>query len=233
MNIANTLIRLRDDLKDWTTHNILVLQTLIPTKISDLANDENYINEDYIVEKNYITEDYIEEMQLTLGVHTDGLVYLFKNNKPIGNGVQLGNNATQVTNLMSVGEIYLNQRYSQSGGGLVSDAQSVGMFAIIIPFATDGKTTHTLRFSNLKSSLVASNNNTLFLLNADKKSPTNVNGANGFAKMTEGVTISDNGATGEVEFVASTSRNYMVISLVVQSTELTLDDIAGYVITLD
>jgi hypothetical protein len=51
--------------------------------------------------------------------------------------------------------------------------------------------------------------------------------------MTEGVTISDNGASGEVEFVASTSRNYMVISLVVQSTELTLDDIAGYVITLD
>ena len=59
MNIANTLIRLRDDLKDWTTHNILALHTLIPTKMSDLANDENYINEDYIVEKNYITEDYI------------------------------------------------------------------------------------------------------------------------------------------------------------------------------
>ena len=233
MNIANTLIRLRDDLKDWTTHNILVLQTLIPTKISDLTNDENYINEDYITEKNYITEDYIEEMQLTLGVHTDGLVYLFKNNKPIGNGIQLGNNATQVINLMSIGEIYLNQRYSQSGGGLVSDDKSVGMFSIIVPFSTDGNTTHTLRFSNLKSSLVASHNNTLFLLDANKKNPTNVNGANGFLKMAEGVTISDNGATGEVEFVASISRNYMAISLVVQSTELTLADIANYVITLD
>ena len=224
MNIANTLIRLRDDLKDWTTHNILTLHTLIPTKISDLANDENYI-----------TEDYIEEMQLTLGVHTDGLVYLFKNNEPIGNGVQLGGGEVVVppTNLMSGGEIHLNQRYSKSGGGLVSDDKSVGMFSIKFPFETDGKTTHTLRFSNLKSSLVASHNNTLFLLDANKKNPTNVNGANGFLKMTEGVTISDNGATGEVEFVASISRNYMVISLVVQSTELTLDDIAGYVITLD
>lgn len=224
MNITNTLIRLRDDLKEWVSNNILALHTLIPTKISDLTNDENYIN-----------EDYIEEMQLTLGVHTDGLVYLFKNNKPIGNGIQLGGEIVVVppTNLMKIGEIHLNQRYSQSGGGLVSDDKSVGMFSIIVPFSTDGNITHTLRFSNLKSSLVASHNNTLFLLDANKKNPTNVNGANGFLKMVEGVTISDNGATGEVEFVASTSRNYMVISLVVQSTELTLDDIANYVITLD
>ena len=224
MNIANTLIRLRDDLKDWTTHNILALQTLIPTKMSDLANDENYIN-----------EDYIEEIQLTLGVHTDGLVYLFKNNKPIGNGVQLGGGEIVVppTNLMKIGEIYLNQRYSKSGGGLVSDTNSIGMFSIIIPFETDGKTTHVLNFKNMNFSLKASNNNTMFLLDANKSNPVNVNGSNTFNGMQSGMTTDASGV-GTVTFAnPSANRKYIVISLLVAGKEITEADIANYVITLD
>lgn len=224
MNITNTLIRLRDDLKEWVSNNILALHTLIPTKISDLTNDENYIN-----------EDYIEEMQLTLGVHTDGLVYLFKNNKPIGNGIQLGGEIVVVppTNLMKIGEIYLNQRYSKSGGGLVSDDNAVGMFSIIFPFETDGVKTHTLRFDNLKSSITVSNTNTLFLLDSNKKNPMNVNGANEFPKMTQGVTVLNGGTSATVEFVGDTTKKYIVINLVVKSTEITLKDIEDYIITLD
>ena len=223
MNIANTLIRLRDDLKDWTTHNILALHTLIPTKMSDLANDENYIN-----------EDYIEEMQLTLGVHTDGLVYLFKNNKPIGNGVQLGGEVVvPPTNLMKIGEIYLNQRYSKSGGGLVSDDKSVGMFSIIFPFETDGKTTHILDFKNMNFSLKASNNNTMFLLDSNKANPVNVNGSNTFGGMGSAV-VTDASGVGTVTFAnPSADRKYIVISLLVAGSAITEADIANYVITLD
>ena len=232
MNIANTLIRLRDDLKDWTTHNILALHTLIPTKISDLANDENYINEDYIAEKKYITEDYIEEMQLTLGVHTDGLVYLFKNNEPIGNGIQLGEVVVPPTNLMKIGEIYLNQRYSKSGGGLVSDDKSVGMFALIIPFESDNSTTHTLNFRNLKRSLTASTDSTMFLLDASKSNPVNVNGGNTFEDMTSGITVSDGGASATVTFTGSSTRKYIAITIDVQDTTISESDIIDYGIYL-
>lgn len=223
MNVVNTLIRLRDDLKDWTTHNILALQTLIPTKISDLANDEKYI-----------TEDYIEEMQLTLGVHTDGLVYLFKNNEPIGNGVQLGGEVVAPpTNLMKIGEIYLNQRYSKSGGGLVSDDKSVGMFSIIFPFETDGKTTHILDFKNMNFSLKASTNNTMFLLDANKSNPVNVNGNNSFTGMGSAV-VTDSSGVGTVTFAnPSADRKYIVVSLLVAGSTITEVDIANYVITLD
>lgn len=222
MNIANTLIRLRDDLKDWTTHNILALHTLIPTKMSDLANDENYIN-----------EDYIEEMQLTLGVHTDGLVYLFRNNEPIGNGVQLGGEVVAPpTNLMKIGEIYLNQRYSKSGGGLVSDDKSVGMFSIIFPFETDGKTTHILDFKNMNFSLIASTNNTMFLLDANKSNPVNVNGSNAFNGM--GSAVVTDSSTGTVTFKnPPADRKYIAVSLLVSGSKITEADIANYVITLN
>ena len=40
MNITNTLIRLRDDLKEWTTNNIIALNVKFATK-SELNNLEN------------------------------------------------------------------------------------------------------------------------------------------------------------------------------------------------
>ena len=135
-------------------------------------------------------------------------------------------------NLMKIGEIYLNQRYSKSGGGLVSDSNSIGMFSIIFPFETDGVKTHALRFDNLKSSITVSNNNTLFLLDSNKKNPMNVNGANEFPKMTQGVTVLDGGTSATVEFIGDTTKKYIVINLVVKSTEITLKDIEDYIITL-
>lgn len=220
MNIADILIRLRDDLKDWATHNMLALQALIPTKISELEND-----------KNYIDEDYITEMQLTLGVHADGLIYLFKNGEPVGTGIKIGDDATEIINLMNIGEIYLNQRFSSSGGGLVSDEKAVGMFALIVPFATDGNTIHTLKFNNLVTAL-NTHGSTLYFYDADGSNIKYVNGSTDFDTMTEGVTISDI-SSAEVTFTVSATKKYMAISLIVKNTEITLDDIADYVITLD
>ena len=44
MNITNTLIRLRDDLKKWVSNNILELETKIPT-IDGLATEEFVMSE--------------------------------------------------------------------------------------------------------------------------------------------------------------------------------------------
>ena len=52
MNITNTLIRLRDDLKDWVTNNIIMLNERFATK-SELNNLENRIEElENIIENN-------------------------------------------------------------------------------------------------------------------------------------------------------------------------------------
>lgn len=49
MNITDTLIRLRDDLKEWVRNNIQALHTITDTEISGLKNKinelENKINE--------------------------------------------------------------------------------------------------------------------------------------------------------------------------------------------
>lgn len=44
MNITNTLIKLRDDLKEWVTNNIIVLNERFATN-SELNNLENRIEE--------------------------------------------------------------------------------------------------------------------------------------------------------------------------------------------
>lgn len=44
MNIIDTLIRLRDDLKEWVTNNIIILDERFATK-SELNNLENRIEE--------------------------------------------------------------------------------------------------------------------------------------------------------------------------------------------
>ena len=52
MNIIDTLIKLRDDLKEWVTNNIIVLNEKFATK-SELNNLENRIEElESIIENN-------------------------------------------------------------------------------------------------------------------------------------------------------------------------------------
>ena len=54
MNITNTLIRLRDDLKEWVTNNIIMLNERFATK-SELNDLENRIRTLEITENKEIT----------------------------------------------------------------------------------------------------------------------------------------------------------------------------------
>ena len=221
---------------------------------------------------------------LTLGVHTDGLIYIFRNGLPVGDGIEItaqevvvgdviGNvdednniilsgdleNGTYVfkyenadgtfikigefeinegtislyTNLLKTLEVHLNKRYSGSSNALASDG--AGMFALIIPIVGDGSTSHTLRFANLKLSLTASANSTLYLLDSSQKNIGYVNGSSKIASMTSGLTISDNGKSAQIDFVPTATTKYVALSIALNAnyTSIKASDISDYIITLD
>lgn len=72
MNIVDTLIRLRDDLKEWVTNNIIELK-------NDLRNHTD-------TAKTKLEEKISD---LSLGVHEDGFVYIYCDGKPQGTGIAL------------------------------------------------------------------------------------------------------------------------------------------------
>lgn len=221
MDITNTLIQLRDDIKTWVATNINFVKTLIPTQISELDNDIGFIT----------------DMDLTLKVHTDGLLYLFKNGEPVGVGISLGSGNssgdsgdTTLTNLLDTCEMYINQRYSQSGGGLVT---ANGMFALYAPI--EASKTYQLTFYNLNAQLTSTGDNNMYALTSDKTNYGTFNGSNTFSGMGDKVTLfGTNGLNATVEFTNTTTPRYVVINLVVnKGTEITTNDFINYIITLE
>ena len=86
-------------------YNSLTNRPTIPSKTSQLTNDSGYLTSipaEYVTETELNVKGYLTEHQdisglatksevnsLTLGIHTDGLVYIFKNGQPIGIGVSV------------------------------------------------------------------------------------------------------------------------------------------------
>lgn len=60
--------------------------TIIPTKVSELENDKGYITEAELNDKEHSTN-----ADLSLGVHSDGGIYLFVNGEPVGLGIFISN----------------------------------------------------------------------------------------------------------------------------------------------
>lgn len=61
----------------------LPASTTIPTKVSQLTNDKGYLTQHQDISGK------VDKNKLTLGVHEDGLIYVFVDGQPVGNGVEL------------------------------------------------------------------------------------------------------------------------------------------------
>jgi hypothetical protein len=135
-----------------------------------------------------------------------------------------------VTNLMDTCELHLNKRYSHSGGGIANDG--TGMFVLIIPFETNGSTTHTLKFRNLSIPLNSASGSTLYGLDSNKGNSQMING--GVIPAMSGLIILDNGKSAEIKFTTSSSVKYLALTIrVKEKVVIAESDIADYIITLD
>ena len=67
-------------------YNSLTNKPTIPSKVSELENDNIYVTETELNNKGYLTN-----ANFSLGVHGDGGIYLFVNGEPVGMGIFLSN----------------------------------------------------------------------------------------------------------------------------------------------
>jgi hypothetical protein len=191
-----------------------------------LAFDTNEI----IITTNYVDSDnnIILDDDLPAGTYT--LKYEFKDGTytDIKNFI-IGNESVEI-DVMKESEIYLNQRYSKSGGGLITQK---GVVTFIIPFTNINNDTMILTFDNLKNYLTASNSS-LYILDTNKSNPLTVNGDCDFSKMTSGIELLNGGLAGIITFVPPINEGYLSIGVRVKDgeNEITAIDFEDYVITL-
>ena len=130
-------------------------------------------------------------------------------------------------------ELYLNQRYSASGGGLV-DAD--GTIVVIVPL-TDTSTLYTLKMENLPYLITGDDHSTLYAV--DTSTMTSLGtpaGVNHFSSMSSDVlTINDDGSLVEVICTPISGMTHLAVTLRIDSSSkvLTEDDLAGIVISLE
>jgi len=75
-------------------YNDLTNKPSIPIKLSQLTNDSGYLTSipsEYITETELDSKGYLTNVNFSLGVHSDGKIYLFVNGEPVGMGVFISN----------------------------------------------------------------------------------------------------------------------------------------------
>jgi hypothetical protein len=132
-------------------------------------------------------------------------------------------------------ELILNQRYSQSGNGLVNNAEAdLRMFATFIPLDHTSTQRYKLSIKNSPIALVSASGSTIYVLDANKSNAAGVNGGN-IPAMTE-ATLYNNNKSADIEFVVSPSGKYIALSLLVTSQTgyvITEEDLKGYEIYIE
>ena len=122
-------------------------------------------------------------------------------------------------------ELYLNQQYSQSGGGLID---RTGYYSIIIPI--EANTKYMLSLSNIAN--LNSNSTTLYTLDSNKSNATTVNGSK-YVYTMSGVTFTNAEKTSAtVEFTSDSMSSYVVFVTFLGGT-VSEDNLKGIIVDLE
>lgn len=127
-------------------------------------------------------------------------------------------------------ELYINQRYSQSGGGLTT-TDATGCFAVIMPI--DASATYTLSISNASSTYLNTQGTTLYRLDANKACLGNVNGSNYPCDMVDGVTFGSDNESVTILFSSTSDTKYMAFTTRLTTSEISEESLKDIVITLE
>lgn len=130
-------------------------------------------------------------------------------------------------------EMYFGQRFSQSGGGLVTDSTSSGMVAFAIPIEYDSSATYRLSIENLPLSITEHRNNTIYGADSTKTTLSTITSSGIFADMVNGLTTTNGGKNSQLEFKITEETKFIALSLLFANDgSVTEDDIKGVVISL-
>ena len=192
-------------------------------------HDTNYTTSSYDTEKNIITVavknnniDAIRICTYASSASAINLIKVFKNDMGSKNPIVIPEGS----------ELYMNQRYSQSGGGMTN---STGSMAVIMPI-NDSNATYTFSVSNMPNTFLKGDSATFYQLDENRQNARNVNGSNYVHSMTTGMVMADDYRSATITFTPSSSMvvKYVVFNIpIISDVAITREDLNGIVITLN
>lgn len=128
-------------------------------------------------------------------------------------------------------ELIMNQRYSYSGKGLVTDTTTPPMFTVIIPAMPN--TGYVLKIKNSNIELPTASASVIYGIDSGKMPAQYINGGN-IPSMTTGMILSEDKKTADITFTTDGNVSYIALTLkALDSGTLKESDIVNYVIELE
>lgn len=129
-------------------------------------------------------------------------------------------------------ELIMNQRYSYSGKGLVTDEITPPMFTAIIPVMPN--TDYVLKIKNSNIEIPSASSSVVYGLDSSKMPAQQINGSGNIPTMTTGITLSEDKKSADITFTTAGNVSYIALSLkALVSGTLEESDIVNYIIELE
>lgn len=129
-------------------------------------------------------------------------------------------------------ELIMNQRYSYSEKGLVTDTTTPPMFTAIIPVMSG--TDYVLKIKNSNIDITTASSSVIYGIDSSKMPAQQINGSGNIPSMTTGITLSEDKKSADITFTTAGNVSYIALSLrALVSGTLTENDIKDYKIEIE
>lgn len=236
------------------SHTAFKLQSVQPTPIANYDRlfgchsvhipslaIPRYGNSDVLLDAEGYVVDVYEN-----GIHLRGIDFIEKEFVPIASywidttPVEIPENSYEDTkgvitpkgiSLPKGSELIMNQRYSYSGNGLVTDEVTPPMFTAIIPVMPN--TNYVLKIKNSNIEIPSASGSVVYGIDSSKMPAQQINGGN-IPSMTNGITLSEDKKSADITFTTAGNVSYIALSLRARvSGTLTENDIKDYKIEIE